>query len=433
MIVFTVPADDPDGMAFIRELYRRYARLMFAEALRRVSNPQDCEDIVQDAVESLCKKADTLRELPSAALPAYVVYTVKHKAFDFLRRQAVAGKYTADPEDGWLEDLESPAPSPEELAELREQTDGLCKVWPLLAEEDQELLYRKYILGQDNGELAEVFHCQRDSMRMRLTRARRRAAALELARTVTGQYTQLDIRQAGETGGRTLGEYFKRVDVAWLPEGFTHCGGEYDAWAEFEDGRGGNIRVEIYPEDAYVDLYLKNPDRSEGLSIDGNSGMLWEKDGEMVLSLDNFSDGFHFVVRTRGGVPAATATRVLANLRLHHGAGYFDNAEITWLPEGFTYRESRYNWYVKYQDWEGRWLWVYLYDGAGSLHIDTEGADYVEDVSINGNEGLCVVKNGYVHVVTTDLAHGLYIDVIASDGLSVTTVNRVVENIRILP
>ncbi len=57
----------------------------------------------------------------------------------------------------------------------------------------------------------------------------------------------------------------------------------------------------------------------------------------------------------------------------------------------------------------------------------------MEDVSINGNEGLCVVKNGYVHVVTTDLAHNLYIDVIASDGLSVTTVNRVVEHIRILP
>ncbi|MCI9644368.1 MAG: DUF4367 domain-containing protein [Oscillibacter sp.] len=259
-----------------------------------------------------------------------------------------------------------------------------------------------------------------------------REAALELARTVTGHYTQLDIRRTVETGGRTLGEYFKRVDVGWLPEGFSYRGGEYDAWAEFEDGQGGSLRVEAYPENTYLDLRLENPDRSEGLSINGNSGMLWEKDGETVLSLDDFADGFHFVVRS-AGVPAAAATKVLANLRLHHGAGYFDNAEISWLPEGFTYRESRYNWYVKYQDREGRWLWVYLYDGAGSLHVDTEGAEYVEDVSINGNEGLCVVKNGYVHVVTTDLAHNLYIDVIASDGLSVTTVNRVVEHIRILP
>ena len=178
MIVFTIPAEDPDGMALMRDLYRRYSRLMFAEALRRVSNRQDCEDIVQDAVESLCGKLDTLRELPAAAVPAYIVYTVKHKSISFLRHQAVVGRHTMDLEDGCLEDFESPTPSPEELAELRERTDGLYKAWSLLPEEDQELLYRKYVLGQDNGELSEVFQCRRDNLRMRRTRARRRAAAL---------------------------------------------------------------------------------------------------------------------------------------------------------------------------------------------------------------------------------------------------------------
>lgn len=176
VIVFTVPGDSPDGMAFMRDLYSRYSRLMFAEALRRVSNRQDCEDIVQDAVESLCEKADTLRELPPAALPAYVVYTVKNKSINFLRHQAVVSRHTAGLEDG--EDLESPQPTPEDLAELRERMDGLGRIWPLLPEEDQELLYRKYVLGQDNGELAEIFRCQRDSVRMRLFRARRRAVAL---------------------------------------------------------------------------------------------------------------------------------------------------------------------------------------------------------------------------------------------------------------
>lgn len=173
MIVFTVPNNDRDGMAFMRDLYRRYSRLMFAEALRRVSNRQDCEDIVQDAVESLCQKVDVLRELPEQALPAYIAYTVKNKTLNFLRHQSVVDRHTAD-----LEDVESPAPSPEELAVLRERTDGLAQVWPLLPEEDRELLYRKYILGQDNEELAEVFRCRKDSIRMRLTRARRRAVSL---------------------------------------------------------------------------------------------------------------------------------------------------------------------------------------------------------------------------------------------------------------
>lgn len=176
MMVFTVSGDNPDAMAFMRDLYDRYSRLMFAEALRRVSNRQDCEDIVQDAVESLCEKAETLRALPPAALPAYVVYTVKHKSINFLRHQAVVGRHTADLEDG--EDMASPMPSPEEVAELRERMDGLSRIWHLLPEEDQELLYRKYVLGQDNRELAEVFRCQRDSVRMRLYRARRRAVSL---------------------------------------------------------------------------------------------------------------------------------------------------------------------------------------------------------------------------------------------------------------
>lgn len=176
MIVFTVPADNPDGTRFMRDLYRRYSRLMFSEALRRVSNPQDCEDIVQDAVESLCEKVDTLQRLPAAALPAYVVYTVRNKSINFLRHQKVVCKHTVELEDG--AEFESPAPSPEDLAALREEAEGLYRAWPLLPEEDRELLYRKYVLGQDNEELAEVFHCQRDSVRMRLTRARRRAAAL---------------------------------------------------------------------------------------------------------------------------------------------------------------------------------------------------------------------------------------------------------------
>lgn len=178
MIVFTVPGDDPDGMAFMQDLYDRYSRLMYAEALRRVSSRQDCEDIVQDAAASLCEKLDTLRALPSAALPAYIVLTVKHEAINFLRHQAVVNKHMTDLDDGCLDERESSEPRPEELAELRERLDGLSKIWPLLPEEDQELLYRKYVLGEDNGELAEAFHCRRDSVRMRLTRARRRAASL---------------------------------------------------------------------------------------------------------------------------------------------------------------------------------------------------------------------------------------------------------------
>ena len=65
MIVFTVPAGDTNGKAFMKDLYKKYSRLMYATVLRMIPDCQDSEDIVQDAVESLCKKVHTLMGLPA--------------------------------------------------------------------------------------------------------------------------------------------------------------------------------------------------------------------------------------------------------------------------------------------------------------------------------------------------------------------------------
>lgn len=178
MIVFTVPEDDRAGLAFMTDLYHRYSRLMYATARRCVSSGQDCEDIVQDAVESLCKKLHTLMDLPAPALPVYITHTVKNQARNFIRHQAVVQKHIVEWNGGCLDSREAPLPPPEALAALREDAARLYAVWPRLPEQDRELLYRKYVLDQSNEELAEFFRCRKDSIRMRLTRAKRKAISL---------------------------------------------------------------------------------------------------------------------------------------------------------------------------------------------------------------------------------------------------------------
>ena len=178
MITFTVPADDLDGRTFMKSLYKRYSRLMYATVQRSISNSQDCEDIVQDAVESLCKKVHTLMGLPAPALTVYIVYTVKNRARNFKRHQTVVEKHIVPMANASLELLESPDPPPETKLELEERVNALYKAWSQLPEQDRELLYRKYVLRQDNEELAEFLRCKPDSVRMRLTRAKRKAAAL---------------------------------------------------------------------------------------------------------------------------------------------------------------------------------------------------------------------------------------------------------------
>ena len=78
---------------------------------------------------------------------------------------------------------------------------------------------------------------------------------------------------------------------------------------------------------------------------------------------------------------------------------------------------------------------IHVFDGKVSLNVDTENAE-VEDVVINGNVGLCVIKRdsygGDIHIVTSDLTNNIYIDVLASIDLSVDTTKKIVENIFIL-
>lgn len=167
------PVEESDRI-FFENLYKKYNRLMFSTANRYCSKLCDCEDIVQDSVVNLCSKVKLLRNLPSYALPSYICYTVKNTAISHYRHQLVIEKHLSSL-DG---EMEAQIIPPLDYVLLSDLKVGLSKVWARLPERDQELLFRKYVFGESTAELANVFHCREDNIRMRLTRARRRAAKL---------------------------------------------------------------------------------------------------------------------------------------------------------------------------------------------------------------------------------------------------------------
>ena len=73
---------------------------------------------------------------------------------------------------GGLEPADSPI---EGHTDLIGDQETLKFLWPRLSEEDRILLEGKYVWGQSDKELAEILHCKPSSIRMKLTRARRRA------------------------------------------------------------------------------------------------------------------------------------------------------------------------------------------------------------------------------------------------------------------
>lgn len=168
---------DPDDRAFMIQIYHTYERLMYYTANKHCTDAYDREEIVQDTLLKLIEKVALLRTLEKKALTTYVTVAVRNTAFSRQRRRAKEETLFA----AWMEEMEQlpdPALSLEEGMILAERRADLAAVWDLLSEEDRFLLEGRYILGYADSELAQQLGGKTASVRMRLTRARRRALSL---------------------------------------------------------------------------------------------------------------------------------------------------------------------------------------------------------------------------------------------------------------
>lgn len=172
MIAFICSAlEDPGDQVYMLEIYREFKYLMFSVAGKYVSDPLDCEDIVQDSLVKLIDKMDRLREVGRCALPAYIAAVVRNTAINHLEHQAVTGRHS-HPFDGQIlaDSLELG-----DMAQLLHHKERMSGMWAALTPEERFLLEGRYVIGYSDQELAKCLKCKASSVRMKLTRARRRA------------------------------------------------------------------------------------------------------------------------------------------------------------------------------------------------------------------------------------------------------------------
>ena len=167
--------NSPDEQDFMLALLDEYGTLMYATA-RRFTDEHTAEDVVQESLVKLIDHVQTIMHIPRCNLAGYIVNTVKNTARNQLRTDRIRRKYID--EDTSPEEFGGEAAySPELLVLRREDSRNFYQVWAMLPEADRDLLESRYILGKTDEELAHELGCKPDSIRMKLTRARRRAMA----------------------------------------------------------------------------------------------------------------------------------------------------------------------------------------------------------------------------------------------------------------
>lgn len=168
--------DNEDSRQFFTDLYLLYRPLMIREGLKYIDDLSVVEDLIHDAFIKFIEKEELLRSFSCCTLRTYIVYTIRNTSISFLRKKAVESRRLVNIDDQQETECTSDdALLPEKVIIMDEKKKEFIRVWDTLPEDTRELLAGKYILRMSDAELAEEFCCSPDSIRMKLTRARRRA------------------------------------------------------------------------------------------------------------------------------------------------------------------------------------------------------------------------------------------------------------------
>lgn len=161
--------EDESRREFMIRLYESSVKRMYCEAKKFFSETEDVEDAVSDAVVKLVDKVDLLQQIAAEKRIAYAVTTVRHAAIHILRHESRFQMVSFDALAAFLSDTENV----EEKIQNEQRDTQLQTVLSELPPEDRLLLEEKYILLLPDAEIAQTLNIQPNSVRMRLTRAKR--------------------------------------------------------------------------------------------------------------------------------------------------------------------------------------------------------------------------------------------------------------------
>ncbi|NCB74536.1 MAG: sigma-70 family RNA polymerase sigma factor [Clostridia bacterium] len=176
---------DEDDREFMTQLFLKYQRIMFSEINKLISDQWDAEDILQNALIKLCDKVSLLRDLDEHRRICYVISTVRNLAKNHIRDNHVVSICSFDDDNLNLSDKISDGTDIDNTIIIKEQLKDLASVWNMLDETTQCLLEGKYILLKSDAELGQMLGISPSSIRMMLTRSRRKA--LWLMQTEKGE------------------------------------------------------------------------------------------------------------------------------------------------------------------------------------------------------------------------------------------------------
>ena len=149
--------------AAFNQIYRRYWRLLFEAAVRRVQDEDQAKDIVQDVFAGLWDQRDTFCV---ENLKAYLLTAVKYQIFNLIARKKVSDKYFRRLNK--TEPVSSDADETLCFNELVSQYDTILREMP---DKRKEIYKLRYDEGLSTQHIAEKLHITQKTVQNQLVKA----------------------------------------------------------------------------------------------------------------------------------------------------------------------------------------------------------------------------------------------------------------------
>ena len=159
---------------FMTKFHNQYLNLLYYEAQKHIENQQDIEDVVYEAFVKIIEKLDVIKSLESKQQARYAVVTVRNLCYHHLRKQQ---KLSTVSFDDLTEEVDLTG-DPEQIVHQKLFNEQIYSIMQELDLDDRMLLQQKYILYWTDEELAAMYGIRHDSMRMKLSRVKRKLVKL---------------------------------------------------------------------------------------------------------------------------------------------------------------------------------------------------------------------------------------------------------------
>lgn len=150
------------------QLVDLHGKRVYALALRMTGNPEDAEDVAQEAFLSAWRGLPNFRG--EAGFSTWLYRLTSNAAIDFLRKnRRPRAEYSLD---GGVPDLPDPAPSPQDQAESQNLRESVRWGMGELSQAHREILDLREYQGLSYEEIARKLDVDLGTVKSRLSRAR---------------------------------------------------------------------------------------------------------------------------------------------------------------------------------------------------------------------------------------------------------------------